>query len=193
MSSKGRAGGAGGAAGKGKKKGKKGKATGSSTDVEDEPVRAKHAPKKDWGPLEPVRGILEPILDIAKPLMTGNMMYGLLVGLLVATWFGFGLPGRRPSNDVRMYGYPDRLAAYDEMWRREEGELWEWLEERVGLERLHDPELSTRKRAIEPTTVEERMREDRMDEREIEEAIKVTEEKLKVLKGVMDKKRTTVG
>ncbi|KAK2730018.1 gram domain-containing protein [Colletotrichum kahawae] len=193
VSSKARAGGAGGGAAKGKKRGKKGKATGSSTDVEDEQVRPKHVPKKDWGPLEPVRGILEPILDIVKPLITGNMMYGLLVGLLVATWFGFGLPGRQPSSDMRMYGYPDRLAAYDEIWRREESELWEWLEERVGLERLHDPNISTRKRAMEPITVEERVREDRMDEREIEEAIKVTEEKLKVLKGVMDKKKTTVG
>ncbi|KAF9869559.1 GRAM domain-containing protein [Colletotrichum karsti] len=190
VSTKSRAGGAAGAASKGRKKGKKGKATGSSTDVEDEPARARHVPKTDWGPLEPVRGILEPILDIAKPLMTGNMMYGLLVGLLVATWFGFGLPGRQSSSDLRMYGYPDRLAAYDEMWRREESELWEWLEERVGLERLHDPNMSTRKRAMEPTTAEEKLREDRMDEREIEEAIKVTEEKLKVLKGVMDKKKT---
>ncbi|KAF4423866.1 putative membrane protein [Colletotrichum fructicola] len=193
VSSKARAGGAAGGAAKGKKRGKKGKATGSSTDVEDEQVRPKNVPKKDWGPLEPVRSILEPILDIVKPLITGNMMYGLLVGLLVATWFGFGLPGRQPSSDMRMYGYPDRLAAYDEMWRREESELWEWLEERVGLERLHDPNISTRKRAMEPITVEERVREDRMDEREIEEAIKVTEEKLKVLKGVMDKKKTTVG
>ncbi|KAL3303429.1 GRAM domain-containing protein [Colletotrichum asianum] len=193
VSSKARAGGAAGGAAKGKKRGKKGKATGSSTDVEDEQVRPKNVPKKDWGPLEPVRSILEPILDIVKPLITGNMMYGLLVGLLVATWFGFGLPGRQPSSDMRMYGYPDRLAAYDEMWRREESELWEWLEERVGLERLHDPNISTRKRAMEPITVEERVREDRMDEREIEEAIKVTEEKLKVLKGVMDKKKTTAG
>ncbi|KAF4916901.1 putative membrane protein [Colletotrichum viniferum] len=193
VSSKARAGGAAGGAAKGKKRGKKGKATGSSTDIEDEQVRPKNVPKKDWGPLEPVRSILEPILDIVKPLITGNMMYGLLVGLLVATWFGFGLPGRQPSRDMRMYGYPDRLAAYDEMWRREESELWEWLEERVGLERLHDPNISTRKRAMEPITVEERVREDRMDEREIEEAIKVTEEKLKVLKGVMDKKKTTAG
>ncbi|GKT45708.1 membrane-anchored lipid-binding protein YSP2 [Colletotrichum spaethianum] len=178
---------------KGKKKSKKSKAAGSSTDAEDEQVRPRNIPKKDWGPLEPVRGILEPILDIAKPLMTGNMMYGLLVGLLVATWFGFGLPGRYPTGDMRMYGYPDRLAAYDEMWRREESELWEWLEERVGLERLHEGSLPTRKRAIEPSTVEERVREDRMDEREIEEAIKVTEEKLKVLKGVMDKKKPLAG
>lgn len=178
---------------KGKKKSKKSKAAGSATDAEDEQVRPRNVPKKDWGPLEPVRGILEPILDIVKPLMTGNMMYGILVGLLVATWFGFGLPGRQASGDVRMYGYPDRLAAYDEMWGREESELWEWLEERVSLERLHDGNLPTRKRAIEPSTVEERVREDRMDDREIQEAIKVTEEKLKVLKSVMDKKKPSLG
>ncbi|KZL86228.1 gram domain-containing protein [Colletotrichum incanum] len=194
VSLKARTGGTGAGSGpKGKKKSKKSKAAGSTTDAEDEPVRPRNIPKKDWGPLEPVRGILEPILDIAKPLITGNMMYGLLVGLLVATWFGFGLPGRQASGDMRMYGYPDRLAAYDEMWRREESELWEWLEERVGLERLHDGNLPTRKRAIDPNTVEERVREDRMDEREIEEAIKVTEEKLKVLKGVMDKKKPLAG
>lgn len=194
VSTKARAGGAGAGSGsKGKKKSKKSKAAGSTTDAEDEQVRPRHVPKTNWGPLEPVRGILEPILDIAKPLLTGNMMYGLLVGLLVATWFGFGLPGRQASGDMRMYGYPDRLAAYDEMWRREESELWEWLEERVGLERLHEGSLPIRKRAMEPSTVEERVREDRMDEREIEEAIKVTEEKLKVLKGVMDKKKPTSG
>ncbi|GJC78074.1 putative membrane protein C20F10.07 [Colletotrichum liriopes] len=194
VSSKARTGGAGvGSGPKGKKKSKKSKAAGSTTDAEDEPVRPRNIPKKDWGPLEPVRSILEPIVDIAKPLMTGNMMYGLLVGLLVATWFGFGLPGRQASGDMRMYGYPDRLAAYDEMWRREESELWEWLEERVGLERLHEGNLPTRKRAVEPSTLEERVREDRMDEREIEEAIKVTEEKLKVLKGVIDKKKPLAG
>ncbi|GKT61956.1 GRAM domain-containing protein [Colletotrichum tofieldiae] len=194
VSSKARTGGAGvGSGPKGKKKSKKSKAAGSTTDAEDEPVRPRNIPKKDWGPLEPVRSILEPIVDIAKPLMTGNMMYGLLVGLLVATWFGFGLPGRQASGDMRMYGYPDRLAAYDEMWRREESELWEWLEERVGLERLHEGNLPTRKRAVEPSTVEERVREDRMNEREIEEAIKVTEEKLKVLKGVIGKKKPLAG
>ncbi|KAK2058890.1 GRAM domain-containing protein [Colletotrichum caudatum] len=193
VSSKARSGGGAVPGQKGKKKGKKSKAAGSSTDAEDDQVKPKTVPKKDWGPLEPVRGILEPILDISKPLMAGNMMYGLLIGLLLATWFGFGLPGRQASGDVRMYGYPDRLAAYDEMWRREESELWEWLEERVGLERLHEGKLLTRKRAIEPSTVEERVREDPMGEREIEEAIRVTEEKLKVLKGVMDKKKPLVG
>lgn len=86
------------------------------------------------------------------------------------------------------YGYPDRLAAYEEMWRREESELWEWLEERVGMDRLNSGEIHSRKKVVESRTMDERFREDRMDEREIKEAIKITEEKLKVLKSVVDKK-----
>lgn len=140
-----------------------------------------------------MHGILGPVVDIIQPLATGNVVYGLLVGLLVAAWFGFGLTNRpvaRPYGSELgvFYGYPDRLAAYEEMWRREESELWEWLEERVGMDRLNTGDLHTRKKVMEPRTAEERLREDRMDEREIKEAIRVTEEKLKVLKSVVDKK-----
>lgn len=71
------------------------------------------------------------------------------------------------------------------MWRREESDLWEWIEERAGLERLGaDPPL--RKRSVDPRTVEEKLREERMDERELKEAIRVTEEHLGVLKAVVD-------
>ena len=129
------------------------------------------------------------------PLLSGNVVYGLLVGLLVASWFGFGFNNRASTraygHDLGFYGYPDRVAAYEEMWRREESEVWEWLEERVGLDRLGDGAMPTRKRVTEARTVDEKLREDRMDEREIKEAIKVTEEKLKVLKSVIDKKQQT--
>ncbi|KAJ4149824.1 hypothetical protein NW754_001256 [Fusarium falciforme] len=174
-----------------RKKGKKAKLSQTSTGV----VEPGHAPKrpaqKNWGPLEPVRGILEPIGDIIQPLLTGNVMYGLLVGLLVATWFGFGFTPSRspPSYGPEMTVYrPERIAAYEEMWRREDSELWEWLEERVGMDRLHSDRPSVPKRAMEPRTAEENLRATRMDEREVEEAIRVTEEKLRVLKGVMEKK-----
>ncbi|KAG7119756.1 putative membrane protein C20F10.07 like [Verticillium longisporum] len=170
-----------------KKKGRKNRNLQSGAGGEDK-SHAKSAPPETWGMLEPLRPILGPITDLLKPLMTGNVTYGLLVGLLVAAWFGF--PGQGARRQVGFYGYPDRVAAYEEMWRREETELWDWLEERVGLERLNDGSMPTRKRAIEPRTVEEKIREERMDEREIQEAIRVTEEKLQVLKGVVGKQRT---
>lgn len=117
-------------------------------------------------------------------------MYGLLVGLLVAMWFGFG---SGPSKNAAPYGpgigfySSNRLAAYEEMWRREDSELWEWLDERVGLDRLSSDSSNIRKKSLDPRTMEEKLREERMDEREVEEAIRVTEEKLRVLRGVVGK------
>ncbi|KAJ9136459.1 Gram domain containing protein [Pleurostoma richardsiae] len=175
-----------------KKKGRKGKAAQVSNPASDEEAAAKPSVRKDWGLFEPVHGLLGPVLDLVKPLLTGNVVYGLLVGLLVATWFGSGFTPRQAARgygqEVGFPSYPDRIAAYEEMWRREESELWDWLEERAGLDRLGGSAPPTRKKVAEPRTVEEKLREERMDEREIREAIKVTEEKLKVLKSVMDKK-----
>lgn len=181
-----------GTGGKTRKRGKKGKAAVAANVNSDAEDSAKSAAKQDWGMLEPLHGVLGPLIDIGKPLMTGNVVYGLLVGLLVAAWFGFGFTNKPVAGGpygvgVGMYGYPDRLAAYEEMWRREESELWEWLEERVGMDRLQSGEQQPRKRVIEARTVEERLQEDRMDEREIKEAIRITEEKLRVLKSVVEK------
>lgn len=160
-----------------------------TSDTED---ATKTSSKQDWGILEPLHGILGPVVDIVKPILTGNVVYGLLVGLLVAAWFGFGFnprPIARPyGSELGFYGYPDRLAAYEEMWRREESELWEWLEERVGMDRLNSGEMHTRKKVVEPRTMAEKLREDRMDESEVKEAIRITEEKLEVLKSVVSKK-----
>lgn len=153
-----------------------------------EQAAPKRAAEPNWGALEPVRQIVEPLVDLSKPIFTGNVMYGLLVGLLVASWFGFGFS---PSSNVSLYGphtsiySPDRLAAYEEMWRREDSELWAWLEDRIGLERLNAEGGNARKEAMSPRTAEEKIRQERMDVKEVEEAIRVTEEKLKVLQDAM--------
>lgn len=151
---------------------------------------SKHVAKRDWGPLEPVRGLVEPCVDVIRPVLTGNIMYGLLVGLLVAMWFGFSsAPSKNPGPygpDIGLYS-PGWLAAYEEMWRREDSELWEWLEERVGLDRLGSANPNARKRTPELRNMEEKLREERMDEREVQEAIRVTEEKLRVLRQAMGK------
>ncbi|KAI1470960.1 uncharacterized protein F4812DRAFT_419633 [Daldinia caldariorum] len=183
-----------GGAAKGKKKRAKGKLHQASKESLTSPSDLAVTKAQDWGVFEPLHGILGPVLDILKPVLTGNVVYGLLVGLLVATWFGFGFNGQPRiapyGRDLRFVGYPDRMVAYDEMWRREESDLWDWLEDRVGLHRMNEGAMPVRKRVIHPRTVEEKLREERMDEREIEEAIKVTEEKLQVLKSVMERKKT---
>ena len=122
-------------------------------------------------------------------------MYGLLVGLLVATWFRFGFaPGRNVSPygpHTNIYG-PDRIAAYEEMWRREDSELWEWLEERIGLEQMYAEGNNGRKKVMSPRTAEEKLREERLDVREVEEAMRATEEKLKVLQEAMGRSSKVV-
>lgn len=170
-----------------KKKGRKGKSAPSNPASDGEDAR-KAAAKQDWGLLEPARPFLSPFVDILKPIMTGNVVYGLLVGLLVATWFGFGsnASGRRYGRELGYVASGDRLAAYEEMWKREESELWEWLEERVGLDRLNGAPVAAAVPPRKKDAMEEKIRDDRMSEREIKEAIRVTEEKLKVLKSVVE-------
>jgi hypothetical protein len=179
-----RRGGAPVASGKGKKKGRKGTQSKNISKTTDGASDNKPA-VEDWGLFEPVHGILGPIVDIVKPLLTGNILYGLLVGLLVASWFRFGLSGKGGgSGDLGAYfGTPERVAAYEEIWRREESELWEWLEDRVGMDRLRE----VGKMPMEAQMMQGRLKDERMDEREIDAAIKVTEEKLEVLKASVKK------
>ena len=179
---------------KGKKKKAKGKLQEPSKESSESPGGSTVSKTEDWGLFEPLRGILGPVVDIVKPLFGGNLMYGLLVGLLLASWFGVGFnnrqagPGYNP--DVAFSGRPARAVAYEEMWRHEESELWDWLEERVGLHRMsEDAAPGVRRRVMEPRVVERKVREERMSEREVEEAIRVTEEKLQLLKSVVDRKR----
>lgn len=166
------------APGKKGKKGKKGKNISSLSKQMDGASDAKPE-DANWGLFEPVRPILGPVFDILKPLATGNVMYAFLVGLLLVLWFS----GRGSKVDVGGWGVytPQRIAAYEEIWRREESDLWDWLEERVGMERLHEVA------AGEAKVVKGRLRNDKMEQREVEQAIKVTEERLRVLKEVVAK------
>ena len=178
------------ASGKKGKKGRKGRESKSISKTTDGAADSKPT-AEDWGMLEPLHGILGPVVSILQPLLTGNILYGLLVGLLVASWFRFGFKGGSSNGNQPMayYGTPDRVAAYEEIWRREESELWEWLEDRVGMDRLRDPT----KMPIEARTMQDKLKDERMEDREIDDAIRVTEEKLRVLKATMEKRKAANG
>jgi hypothetical protein len=170
-------------------------ASGAASDAEGTaPVLA----QQNWGLFEPLRPFLSPIASAIRPILTGNVVYGLLVGLIVASWFGFGsrpqyYHGGPPVVPAYYADAPARLAAYEELWRAEESDLWAWLEERAGLDRVvgvtgDGPSMPPRRKSVDPRTLEERLREARMDERELREAIRVTEEHLEVLKAVIDRR-----
>ncbi|TVY32488.1 putative membrane protein, partial [Lachnellula subtilissima] len=156
---------------KGKKKGRKGRESKSLAKTLDG-VSDKKPVQDDWGLFEPLHGIFGPILDIIGPLLTGNILYGIFVGLLVASWFRFGLGGSGDTN-MSFLGTPQRVAAYEEMWRREESQ-------------------GGGKMPVEAKTMEDRLKDEKMEEREMVAAIRITEDRLRVLKNTVEKKRGAI-
>ncbi|KXJ92272.1 hypothetical protein Micbo1qcDRAFT_233557 [Microdochium bolleyi] len=189
VSSRSRVSGMGVAGAKGKKKRGKGRQMDASKDSHK--ISERQASKvTDWGIFEPLHGILGPVGDILHPVLTGNVVYGLLVGLLVASFFGFGRGPAGPGygHSLSFMGHAERQIAYDQAWRNEEGDLWDWLEDRVGHHRFSADAVPLQRRVVEPQAIQEKLRQDRLRERDVAEAIRVTEEKLKVLKAVIDQR-----
>lgn len=186
--------------GKGKGKRKKGDAASQ----EAAPVAAATdttASKADsWGMLEPLQGILEPVMDIVKPMVSGNVAI-VVIGILLFFIF-FRTPSRSTtvsSHDIGCPGYtlPQRLAAYEEMWRREESELWSWLEDRVGLDGALFPTVRPsvsplRQKAQQLRAERElsaKMGDDKMSDREMDAAIRTTRERLDALEEILNKRK----
>ncbi|KAF2100954.1 hypothetical protein NA57DRAFT_74551 [Rhizodiscina lignyota] len=137
----------------------------------------------NWGLFEPLHGLLGPVVD----LVGGTR---LLVGILCIMVFWMWIRQPAVPGDVGLFGAgrmsPARMAAYEEMWRREEGELWRWLESRVGSDGVG----GAGDRIWE--SLKEKERKDvasDMREREVEEAIKVTKERLQVLEDVVRRRK----
>ncbi|KAL9015422.1 MAG: hypothetical protein Q9180_008867, partial [Flavoplaca navasiana] len=87
---------------------------------------------------------------------------------------------------------PERMAAYEEIWRTEESELWSWLENRMGMQAIANPGSGQAKspaeiraqrgRYLQSQGFKAKMAEEAMNEREVDHAITVTEERLAALK-----------
>jgi hypothetical protein len=136
---------------------------------------------KGWGLLEPVRAILGPIGDILGSIIDAKMLAGIFFILLMSSWFF-----RSPSASLaHPYTPAHRMAAYEQIWQAEEAELWKWMEERVALDRVH--QAAGRVQQIQ--NIQDRLTEESMTNRQIDEAIRVTEERLQSLKGAVERER----
>ncbi|KAI7655031.1 hypothetical protein KC322_g18422, partial [Hortaea werneckii] len=96
---------------------------------------------------------------------------------------GVGMPG---------YSTPQRLAAYEELWRREESELWDWLEDRGGLDHIYAPDNAVkqdRQKVLNARGMGRRLEDESMNEHQVDEAVRITEERLSALKEAMARKR----
>lgn len=191
--------------GKGKGKRKKGDLAGQ----DESPAAAKSAAAPPAGQsqlsgiLEPIGALFEPIVGILKPLLSGNAAF-VIAGVLVLLIFFRGT-GRQTSlsDDIGCPGYtlPQRLAAYEEMWRREESELWSWLEDRVGIDGTVFPVVSRPPQSPLRQKVQQlrhdrdlsaKMSEDKMSDREMDAAIQTTRERLDALEGILNKRKSPV-
>jgi hypothetical protein len=167
-------------------------------------AKARKEQEESWGLFEPLREILGLVVSLVAPLVTMQVVVGILTFLVVWLWW------RGPSSAAlaRHGGYPaltsmpDRMTAYEDMWRREESELWDWLEQRVGMgdgmgyptmdvsdEQVHRAKKARAKALGKKGDVEAKVREEKINEREMEDAIRVTQERLDLLRGVVEKKK----
>ncbi|GAB7353531.1 hypothetical protein MBLNU459_g3971t3 [Dothideomycetes sp. NU459] len=154
---------------------------------------AKAEAEASWGLFEPLRLILEPISSILGPIFTPQVIIGILVVLLAWNWF---FSGRGSGVGVAFpKGREARYAAYEEIWRREESELWDWLEDRVGfadgmpVARGGDAEASGRQHVLRSRNAERRIKDEKMEQRQVNDAIRVTEERLAALKDAVKRRK----
>lgn len=189
-----------------KLKGKRKRAGGdppNSPIVENRPQEPRSQQRDDsWGLFEPLHGTLGPIVDIFRPWISTQMVIGFLSVLLVLTWLRG--PSAPSNGRIGFPGMPsaERIAAYEEIWRREESSLWDWLEERISMEGIAYP-ISTRgsdqeavhrarklrEESLKYRDIDRKLADETMDAREFADAIQVTEERLKVLKRAVQRKQ----
>ncbi|QIX00838.1 hypothetical protein AMS68_006355 [Peltaster fructicola] len=176
---------------KGKKKGKKDDE--DDTAKEDQAPATATTPAANWGPLEPLRGVLEPVVGVIRPFLAPQVVIAVLFVLLVYTWIapptrGTGVGFRGPTS-------PERIAAYEQLWRHEESELWDWLEDRVGLDDGYAANLAgikQRQKVVAARELGKQLDNEKMSGRQLDEAIRTTEERLSALKQAVQEKKKKV-
>ncbi|KAJ9639537.1 hypothetical protein H2199_006572 [Coniosporium tulheliwenetii] len=174
--------------GKGRRRNPNGNTVPATTTTAPTSAQAKSS---SWGPLEPLHAILGPVGDIIGPLFSAPIVIAVLSLLVAWLWFrGPGHAGAGGSLGLPGLATPQRIAAYEEMWRGEEALLWDWLEERAGLDagvvagmrQDAGGGAQKAKRLAEARGMRKKLVDERMSQREMEEAIRVTEERLEALK-----------
>lgn len=192
-------------AGRGKGKRKKGDGAGRESTAAAAlkvTVDSNAGKRESWGLFEPVRPILEPFTSILSPLWSSNLAI-LIIGILFYMAFFRSSPSSSTlSHEVGCpgHGLPQRLAAYEEMWRREETELWSWLEDRVGMDGMvfpnvyRSPEPHPSRRSSGFSTSDERelaarLRDEKISDHEMDHALRTTRQRLDVLEEMMGKRK----
>jgi hypothetical protein len=146
------------------------------------PAPTSQIKQSNWGLLEPLRSLLGPFADILESIFTPQVIIIIMGALLMYTWLF------RASSVVtgpNQWSTAQRQVAYEEIWRHEESDLWNWLEERVALDKVQSSVSGAR---LQPQPGMQNPL--NMKEREMDEAIRTTEERLKALKDAVTRERS---
>ena len=126
-----------------------------------------------------------------RPFFTSQVIIAVLFTLLLYSWFTPSRPSA--GSGLGSAGPPERAIAYEELWRREESELWNWLEDRVGMRDVHAPaemeDLRERQKVLREREMGKRLEGEGMRAREVDDAIRVTEERLAAVKGAAERQK----
>jgi len=133
------------------------------------------------------------LAGVIDSIFSGGVLVVVLAVMVIIMWF------RQPAASERgLSGLgvptPARLAAYEEIWRGEEGELWKWLEERVGMQAglgMNDAAAKKRSKDRAARMAGQRLKKQQngMSDREVDEAIKVTRQRLEALEEAVKRKK----
>ena len=156
---------------------------------------------QSWGILEPLHRPLGPIARLIRPFWSAHVAITVIGFLLFSLYF------RSPNSSAGLSssGYlgissSQRLTVYEELWQHEENELWRWLEDRIGLDGVkfpvvdRSPEGLARQRLHQQKhqdrDLDSKLNNERMTERELDQALKITRERLEVLEQSISKRKS---
>ena len=160
--------------------------------------------EREWGILELLREFLATLFNPFNLFWNTTFVLGAMAILLFV--FYSRNSSRTPTSAGIEYPgltIPQRLAAHEEMWQREQTVLWNWLEERVGLDGLSVPiaeqthtatksqarQNGQKRQKLQRRELDDRLNEENMADREIDHAIRITRERLKALEKVIAKRK----
>lgn len=147
---------------------------------------ASPAQMESWGIFAPLKTYLGPVIDVLQPLLNGNL--GILVICVLLTVLVMGRRGGSATTDVGRGGAVG-ARYWEQTWQAEEEGLWEWLEDRSGLGGIGDLGRERRLNSFEKVLGRRGRVGKGMKQREVEEAIGVMEERLEVLKKIVEARK----
>ncbi|KIW48059.1 uncharacterized protein PV06_00686 [Exophiala oligosperma] len=197
---------------------KKGKKRREGKKSKDEVVEEEEKKKVEanWGLFEPLRAPLQPVLSVLGPVLKMEVLVGVLAVMVLLLWIRGPSRGGMQVNSYPYAGMTQssKMAGYEALWAKEENEFWDWLEARASVDTALLREQATRHRqspggvggdareaAVKEkmkkrsknravaNDVEAKIKEEKISQREMEDAIRITRERLEVLEDVVEKKK----